>query len=679
MKKLLFAIVMIFSLLATGALAAIDLTATSEPVTLSTDPGSSLNGQVTVHNSESVDHTVTFSGYSLTHSSDSSKQLNINSISDVTVTTGSNQAVNYAITSTNVYAGTYQGALTGTSTTNSALSDNVQFQVTVNQNPSASATSATFSAGRGIARTADNAFSISNTGNTDLSSISVTVGDLSDGTNTLSNSYISFNLDSNSINYGDGAVQVDVNTNIPENQLTGIYTGTITVNYGSGQTTAPISVTVRDPVHDVEAGDEINIGDEAQARNEQIQHTFNVENKGDHAETVDLALSGVSTKYNAQLSTTQFNLQPGQIQQVVLTLDIPDDQDSGIQTIGRVQLTYNQATENVPIKLETETKLEITKIEVDVNGDSEGDLTSDGDTLSHEIKPGDDVEFDVFVKNTYSDSIENDDDFKIEDIEITLEPADDEFDEENTDGSLSLKVDKENNEKISFKVPDKIDEGDYDFDVTVEGQEDESGATHTVTWTVTLTVEKDKHDIRISEARLGTSTLKCLRSTELRVTIGNFGSEDEEKAALVILAPDLGINENIMNIELDEDQDESENEFTKTVSINLDDDFAAGSYPITIKLFRNNDNEVEQKILNLKVENCPAPAPEEPVDNTEVVITPPAGSTQDNGASTTPSTTDVVETVESSFTNSTAFIMILAGINLVVLLGILVLVFKFLI
>jgi|GEM_PF-3916600 len=669
MKKLLLIAILLLSLLATGVSAAIDLTATSEPIVMSTNPGSALNGQFTVHNSETIDHTVAFSGYSLTHTTDSSKQLNINTIASVAVTTGTSQNVNFALTQTNVYAGTYSGALAGTSTTNSALTDNIQFQITVNQNPSAAVNSPTFSAGRGISRTHQGAIIVTNNGNTDLTAVSVILGTLSDGTNTLQGVTVSPN--SANINYNSNA-NFDITTNIPIAQPTGTYTGTFSVNQGGNQVaTGSLSIAVRDPVHEIEvSGNEINLGSATQARLQTIQQSFNVQNTGDYSEPVTLALSGINSDFNAQLSTTQFTLQPGQVQQVTVSLTIPDDQDSGKTKIGNVVMTYNQQTTNLDLNLETESMLSIEEVETKVASES-SDSLGDGDTVSDTAKPGDEVKFEIKVKNLFSST----EDIKIEDIKIEIIPDDEDIDEVEIDSKFDLNADKTSSAKtLIIKVPDKFNEGEYSLDILVEGK-DENRAVHTAQWTVTLEVEKESHDLRIDEIYLGTDTLNCVRTTDLKVTIANFGSEDEDESALAIYSQALGINVNVLDISLDADYDSSDNEFTKTVTISVPDSFAAGSYPINIKVFRDTDREMDSEIIYLKVEACPAPEPVEP--DTTVVITPPTG-TVDNSGSTTGSSTNVVETVEASFTNSLAFILILVGLDLIALVVILVLVFKFL-
>jgi len=677
MKKLLFISILLLTLL-TASASALVFNPTS--VSLGGNPGALVtNNLMGLTSQEIAPHIIAFTDGVLslgTHS--------------VNVVLPAGFTLNPSVTSgfitqiqipSNQYAGTYSGNLIATSTTQPSVAATLPISLMVTSSPSATVNSPSFTAGRGITRTADNVLTVTNTGNTDLNSVAISVADLSDGgSNTLSSSAISFSPSQTSISYGtNNVLNVDITTNLPDSQAIGTYTGTITVNYDGQTVTSTLSITVRDPIHEVEVpNDQVDVGGENQARNATIQKSITLQNTGDYQETVTLALSGVDSDYNTQLSTTQVSLNPGQSQTITLTLTVADDADSGNRKIGNLQLTYNSQTESVPVNLEVESKLEIKKIETKIDSKSSSDLTSDGDSLGKDLNLGEEIEFEIIVENTYSDSHDSTD-FKIEDIVVTIEPEDDDFDEVDNDGDeFYVKPNKDDSVKLTFNIPDQIDDGEYDFEITVEGNEKESGARHTETWTVTLTVQRDRNDVRITETRLGTGTLQCLRTTELRVTVGNFGYDDQDEAALTIYAPDLGINENVLDIFLSEDFEDSENDFTKTIQISLAEDFPAGTYPITIKAYRSTDKEMEQKIVNLVVEDCPEP--EEPEDDTTVVITPPAASTDNDqsGSAGTSTSTGVVETVETSFTNSTAFILMLVGLNMVILLVILVLVFKFL-
>ncbi|MCK4589456.1 MAG: hypothetical protein KAT77_03370 [Nanoarchaeota archaeon] len=674
MKKFLFVSILLLVLFAAGV-SALSFSPSTTLTLPNSDPGNTVTDStlVDIISTEATQHIIRFSDGAL---SQGSRTINMALPSDITLAAAASADVNIQVSiPANQYAGAYTGNLVATSTTSSTVTTTLPVSLTVNSNPLATINSPSFTAGRGVTRTADNVLTISNTGNTDLNSVSISVNDLSDGTNTLSQSAISFTPSSTSINYGSN-VNVDVVTNIPSTQALGTYTGQITINYGGSTTaTGTLSITVRDPIHNVgSTSTEVLLGGSTQQREQTVNQAFTVQNSGDYTETVTVALSGVNSKYNAQLDTTGLTLQPGQSQTVTVTATIPKNQDSGVKTLGSVQLAYNNgaSTETIPVKLETQSMLDFSNVEVKV-GDKSASSVSDGETVGKTAKPGDDIEFDIKIENLFT-SVQ---DLKIEDIIITLTGQDDDFDSEEETDEFDVSDGQDKSEDLKFTVPDKINEGEYDFELHAEG-EDENGATHEVTWTVSIEVNKDSNDVRIETASFGSETLQCVRTTELRVTISNYGSDSQDKAALVIFSPDLGINENIMDIYLDEDFEDDDNEFTKTVTINLADDFAAGSYPVTIKAYRNNDREMDEKIIYLKVEDCPVEEPEEEEEDTTVIITPPTSGTGTGSTGTSGSTSGVVETVETSFTNSTAFILLLVGLDLIILLVVLVLVFKFL-
>lgn len=675
MKKSLILSILMFAILAAGVSAL-----TFSPTSLqlpATDPGSTAIDSNTVDlvSQETSQHTYTFSDGVL---SLGTRSINVNLPNDITLNAGGNQDVVVQVdVPSNQYAGTYSGNLIATSTTQSSVTASLAVSLAVNSKPNAAVTSANIEAGRGVTRTAQNAFTVSNTGNNDLNSVTLAVSDLNDANNNiLSQSYISFSPSTTALNFGSSA-NIDIITNIPATQAVGTYTGTITVNYGgTNPVTGSLTIKVRDPTHKVEVvNNEVKVGDSSQRRNQTASKSFTVKNSGDYVETITLQAGNVGSDYNAQLDLTSFTLQPDETRTVQVSLDIPDDQDSGIKTLGQIELAYGSETASVPLKLETKTMLEITKIETEVGGEDSDNNLNDGDTLNDEAGPGDEIEFEITLENLFTNS----EDIKIEDIEIRLEPHDDDIDETETDSKFDLDEGRDSTETLTINIPEKIYTGTYDLDIIVEG-EDENGAVHSIFWTVSFEIEKDDDDIRLTEYRLGTSTLSCVRTTDLRVTIANFGSEDQDEAAVSIYSPDLDLNEHATDIYLDYDYKDDDNEYTKTVTISLADDFAAGTYPITITAYRNNDKEMDQKIINLKVEDCPVEetAEEEEEEETEVVITPTTGTDTGGSQGTDNSAVNAVETVETSFTNSTAFIIMLIGLDLIVLLVVLILVFKFL-
>lgn len=691
MKRFLFVSILFLAVLSMGV-SALSFSPSTTTLTAA-DPGDTVTDSTSVDivSTEAAQHIIRFSDGELTHTSDSSETIDMTLPADITLPIAASADVNLQVNvPNNAYAGTYAGTLTATSTTSPAVTNDLTVSLTVNPNPEIDLPNTiSTTIGQGMSKTVT--FDIDNTGNTDITSMSISIEDLEgDGGDEISSGDIDFDY-TTSIAYDD-SIEVEVSIEIDDEQETGVYEGEFTVYYNNGESQdGTLRVTVREPSHQVDvltatssttALDKIELGGSEQLRNQILTQTYYVSNKGDYNEEVTVDLVNFKTKFLASLgystsstgsSSLSFDLGPGQNKAIVLEVTVPKNQDSGIESnAGTLRITSEETNvKNLPVSLETKTMLEFTKFEVEVGGKSATSVSNE-ETVSKTAKPGDEIKFDMSVKNLYSAS----DDVKIEDVTITITGLDDDFDNEEETDEFDISENQDRNKDLTITVPEKINEGTYDFEVFVSG-DDENGATQELTWTVSIEVSKDSDDVRIEEAKFGSETLSCVRTTELRVTIANYGSDSQDKAALVIFSPDLGINENIMNIYLDENFDDDDNDFTKTVAISLPDSFKAGSYPVTIKAYRNNDKEMDEKIIYLKVEDCPQ-VDEEEEEETTVVITPPTTGTGSGSTGTTGTATGIVETVETSFTNSTAFILLLVGLDLVILLVAIVLVFKFL-
>ncbi|MFC1801778.1 hypothetical protein ACFLZB_04925, partial [Nanoarchaeota archaeon] len=573
---------------------------------------------------------------------------------------------------------TYTGTLTAKDVSNSNNADTMPVSVAISQSPSATATAPSLEVAQGSSKSTT--FTITNNGNTDLSSISLQTGTITDGNNALNGVSLS---SVSSISYGSSA-QVTVTVSPNSNQPTGTYTGPITINYdGSNSIQVTLSVTVDAPEHKVEITDsEIKLGSSTQERDQTVQTSFIVKNTGDYSESgISIALENVPSEFSATLSETNtFSLGVDSTKTITLTATIPDDQNGGIDTIGRIKVTYNNgATLTQDILLEAENMLSIDDLDIKVGGQDDDNL-NDGDKINEEAKPGDEIEFQFEIKNLYSSS----DDIELEDVEVmvTIESIDDGDDLDDSETIESIPETKKKSATITFTVPEKLDEGDYDVVIDIEGFEKDSNAKHSLTWELTLEVVKENHDVRITEAELGTETLSCMRHTNLRVTIANFGSRYESKAALSVFNSDLGINEQYLNIELDEDYEDSDNDYDRTISIDLDDDFPAGTYPIQIRAYYNTDKEMDTTWLNLVVEDCAINNNQQQDDSTnqdssDVVVQAGDGLNQSGDQSA--QTSNVVSTVETSFVESGWFIVILLIANLVAVVAVLILALKFLI
>lgn len=243
-------------------------------------------------------------------------------------------------------------------------------------------------------------------------------------------------------------------------------------------------------------------------------------------------------------------------------------------------------------------KLIITDLDVKVDGGKSSNL-EDGDMISRGAEPESEIEFEIELTNNFTDE----EDIEIEDItvEITIEDIDDGDDLD--DESSRFDLDPEEDESISFdfKLPLEVEEAIYDVYIHAEG-EDENGKTHVVDWTLELEVEKNKHQIRITDAYLYSSEIDCQDSVSLKTRIINLGSSDEDEIVLEVLNSALGINLVEKNIELEEGIDD--NAYERLWTIMLKDILKPGTYPITINAYYDNVELSDSEGVELVVREC---------------------------------------------------------------------------
>jgi uncharacterized membrane protein len=291
-------------------------------------------------------------------------------------------------------------------------------------------------------------------------------------------------------------------------------------------------------------------------------------------------------------------------------------------------------------------------------GEDSASVHNSGDTLSMDIAPGDSVKMDITFKNDFSSS----EDIDINDVEttVTIESIDDGDDVEEDLSTFDIRAGKKVTKSITFTVPLSADEDEYAVDISAEGVDD-NDVDQSADWTVYLRVEKNDHDLRISNAQLTPDTVTCERNANIQFKITNYGSNEEDAVSLWINAPLLGIDIREWNIDLSNDLDSSDSSVTKLYQINLPANLTTGSYSIPLNVYADSNVENFWAFL-LKVNPC-QPGGTTPSTPTTPVVVPPV---YEPGETTT--------TTGSGISNSTIYLALLIGLNLILLIAIVALV-----
>jgi len=324
------------------------------------------------------------------------------------------------------------------------------------------------------------------------------------------------------------------------------------------------------------------------------------------------------------------------------------------------------------INVNRKSMLEIYDLDVYVDDSKDSNL-DDGDTIGKEAKPKSNIKFDFVIKNLFD---EDTDDIEIENIfiTVTIKEIDDGDDLEEETKEFNLDAEEKSSiQSVEFDLPTAVDEGEYDVEIVVEGEEAKSPYTeHRVEWTLTLDVEKEKHDMNLERAEFEQSTLSCDRETTFYVKLVNFGSSDEDELILTIENSALGINIKQEDIEIDEGDD-----WSKSYTITVADDVLLGTYKVITKMYYDSSDYYDKEFelnaygsTDLIIKKCEVITPvEEEEEEGEVIIVEPTAEEEEE---TTPTTGEI--TREVSFQDTSLYlvllvtaVVILAGIFLVMI------------
>ena len=320
------------------------------------------------------------------------------------------------------------------------------------------------------------------------------------------------------------------------------------------------------------------------------------------------------------------------------------------------------------ITVNRKSMLQIYDLDVYVDGERDSNL-DDGETISDKAKPESTVKFDFVIKSLFDEDDEDEEDIEIENIFITVtiknidDEGDDDLEEETKEFDLNAD-EKSSTKSVEFDIPMAVDEGDYEIEIVVEGEEKESNVEHKVEWTLTLRVEKEKHDMDLKRAEFDQTALSCDRETTFNVKLVNFGSSDEDEIILTVENAALGINIKEEDLEIDEGDD-----WSKSYTITVGDDILPGTYKVLTKVYYDSSDYYDKEfILNaygstdLVISKCVVTIPVEEEEEEEdiIIVEPEEGEEETTGGEVTR---------EISFMDTSLYLVLLVT-SVVILAGI---------
>jgi len=351
----------------------------------------------------------------------------------------------------------------------------------------------------------------------------------------------------------------------------------------------------------------IHLGEKS--RNETTTSTFTITNSGNTSLTNIVPVTNVEADINITFNPTGLNLTVNQSASIILNLTIPPDSSTGNITIGNIHFDSNgtYTSSSFPLYATVKGGLEIvdldvvllmmngkTKTDTDVTGGSDLDFKD-----NHDVGPGSTLQFEFRIENLFLDK----EDITIEDVSVlvTIKEIDDEEDIDEESENFDLDPEEDKDVIISLDIPLKVEEGNYDIEILVQG-DDEEGAEHKAEWDIELELKKESHEVYIKSASLTKGKIICSGVTSLKTKIMNLGRKDEDNIRIEAKNSDLDLDFEKSRIVLVEDPFDDDNEYSSTIPIVVGENVKPGTYPIDFNVYINNNILFTKKTVDLVVE-----------------------------------------------------------------------------
>ena len=415
------------------------------------------------------------------------------------------------------------------------------------------------------------------------------------------------------------------------------YDQTITASDNDSSDNASFTITVRNTGNGVSISAIDFGGDDQERSNTELDDdeddyeintssTFTVTNNEAVAKDIEVSWSTAS-KYKVVFEDTVpsktvtdngdaiiiQDVSPGESVDVRLNARVPEDLDSffgdldDLDNQEKVNIgtltaqAQNVATVTSNMFMQAENMLEIDELTITIDGDD--DEYDDGDTVE-EISPGVEIEIELRARNDYSSS----DELDMEDVEFAIFADDGDLEVEEDEEIDDISPRDEETATLSFTLDDDIDEDTYDVVITLQG-EDENGARHGEQYELEFEVEREDELIEIKRATLDRSEVTLCdfdsRRVNLDVEIENEGQDDSDEVALVVRNDELDIDERRLNLDLDEGDD-----YENTYSFTIPENTRTGTYFINVLTYfdfddYDDDDASERELVTLRVNECP--------------------------------------------------------------------------
>lgn len=319
-----------------------------------------------------------------------------------------------------------------------------------------------------------------------------------------------------------------------------------------------------------------------------------------------------------------------------LNLKVPVNANEGKSgVVARIKVKYANTEKVFDIDTDVVDMLELRKVYVYVNDVEEKSIDGEGENVE-DIMPQDKIKLRFVMDNNF------DEDYDYGDMDVTASVTSDDSDlskdiDEEADFTIDAgkKLDGSDEGFLIFEIPEKAEDGEYEFNIKVEGK-DENKAKYKTEWKAYFKIERKDDDVKIESLTVSPIEVSCFRKVQITSKVVNDGGINQQHAALSIVNEALGINFN-ENFALNKGTDDT-NYVVKQTWVDLDRNLKSGTYTINAKVFYDYTELGDAKSVQLIVKNC-ATVKEEAVQEAQNKTTITTVSEQSATTTTAPSQT----------------------------------------
>ncbi len=194
-----------------------------------------------------------------------------------------------------------------------------------------------------------------------------------------------------------------------------------------------------------------------------------------------------------------------------------------------------------------------------------------------------------------------------------------------------LNQDDEETFDLEFEIPNDEDIGAKDeflLYVVATGQ-DSNNDDQCVQDSDDITVERDDHDVVISQVSAVPSTLSCGETVSITTNVDNIGTKDEDGVYVKIIDSELKWDEQSAGYNLDK-YSKSDNDAVVRFDLKVPENAKEKTYNVISRVFFDDGSETKETFFNLVVEKCGEEVipPKEPAEGKVFTLSFPTGINQ---------------------------------------------------